>query len=71
MKKFKSDILLSEEAKKYEIYCKVCGWKNHMYPINKKGRILCKNCNNYIFRNNEAEFKYKLKEVMNKCKSSN
>ena len=69
-KKMKNDIKLAEEQRKCEVYCKICGWKNHIYNV-YKDRVLCKNCNNYVYRDDKSEFEYKMKEVMNKCKYSN
>lgn len=63
----RNHVKLEEEQRKHSIYCKVCGWTNHIYPVNK-GRIICKNCGNYIYENNKMKFNYKMKEVMNKCK---
>lgn len=68
--KMKDDIKLQEEHGKHVVYCSHCKWRNHIYKINK-GRIICKNCGHWIYENKEYEFKYKMKEVMNKCKSLN
>lgn len=68
--KMKHDSKLAEEQKKCEIYCKKCGWKNHIYSF-EKNRKLCKNCGNYIYKNNKVKFEYKMKEVINKCKYLN
>lgn len=68
--KMRADSNLALEKRKCEIYCPFCGWRNHIYSF-EKGRKLCKNCNNYIYKDNKTEFTYKLKEVINKCKSSN
>lgn len=51
----------NEDRKYIEIICKRCGWKNHMYLGDKK---ICINCGYYIFKDDKAEFKYKLKEVL-------
>ena len=66
----KRDILLAEEQRKCIVYCKKCGWKNHIYSF-QKGRVICKNCNNYIYTDDKIKFQYKMKEVMNKCKYLN
>lgn len=68
--KNKDDLKLALEQKKSEIYCEKCGWKNHMYAF-EADRKLCKNCKTYIYKNKASKFKYKMKEVINKCKSSN
>ena len=64
------DIKLAADKRKSQVYCPYCGWKNHIYAF-EPGRKLCKNCNRYIYKDDKNKFKYKLKEVMNKCKSSN
>lgn len=51
----------NENRKYHEIICKRCGWKNHMYWGEKK---ICRNCGYYIFKDDKAEFKYKLKEML-------
>lgn len=66
----KQDIKLAEEKRKSQVYCPHCHWKNHIYSF-EGGRKLCKNCRRYIYKDNYNEFKFKMKEVMNKCKSSN
>ena len=68
--KVRRDEALSEEKKKCRVICPICGWTNHIYSF-EKGRKLCKNCNNYIYKDKKTQFNYKMKEVMNKCKSSN
>lgn len=68
--KMKNDIKIQEELRKHIVYCKNCGWKNHIYRINK-GRIICKNCGVWIYESDKKEFEYKLKEEMNKCKFLN
>lgn len=68
--KMKLDILLAQEKRKCQVFCPYCGWKNNIYSF-EKGRKLCKNCNNYVYKDNKSQFNYKMKEVMNKCKSSN
>lgn len=68
--KVRYDTALAEEKKKCEVYCSVCGWRNHIYSF-EKGRKLCKNCNNYIYKDNKTKFNYKVKEELNKCKSLN
>lgn len=68
--KMKLDIRLAEEQRKCEVYCPKCKWKNHIYSF-QKGRVICKNCKNYIYKDNKTKFNYKLKEVINKCKYLN
>lgn len=46
--------------------CKHCGYKTTMINVD---RIICR-CGNYIYKNEQVEFKYKLKEALNKCKNN-
>ena len=68
--KMKHDSKLAEEKRKYAVYCKNCGWRNHIYYF-ENDRKICKNCHNWIYKDEKTKFNYTLKEVMNKCKSSN
>lgn len=68
-KKIQDDTRLAEEKRKCQVYCQLCGWKNHIYSF-QKGRILCKNCNNYIYKDDKTKYHYKMREVMMKCKYS-
>lgn len=68
-KKMLADTKIAEEKRKCQVYCPVCGWRNHLYAF-QGDRILCKNCNNYIYRDDKTKFLYKVKEEINKCKYS-
>lgn len=68
--KMKDDTKLAEEKKKCQVICPNCGWINHIYAFEKK-RKLCKNCKQYIYKDDKTKFNYKMKEVMMKCKYSN
>lgn len=46
-----------------KVQCK-CGTKTVMTP--KTDRCICRGCKNYVYRTKEIEFKYKIKEKMNK-----
>lgn len=49
----------------YTIKCK-CG-HSVIFP-NKEDRIICSWCGHYVYKNDKAKFKYKLKEEINKNK---
>lgn len=68
--KMRLDILIAEEQRKCQVFCPTCGWKNHVYSF-QNGRVICKNCRNFVYKNDKTKFKYKVKEELNKCKYSN
>ena len=45
------------------VYCPHC---NHSITMINKDRKLCTQCGHYVYKNHKSEFKYKLKEKMNK-----
>ena len=49
----------------YTVKCK-CG-HSVIFP-NKEDRIICGWCGHYVYKNDKARFKYKLKEEINKNK---
>lgn len=63
-KKYGRDNLYSSRNKhdevvnKFKVECS-CGWWNVVK--NKYGRVVCKNCGKYVFRDKKDEFKYRLK----------
>lgn len=60
---------LADEKRKFRVICK-CGWYNYIYPP-QNGRKICINCGNWVYETPQIEFEYKMKELMNKCKSLN
>lgn len=66
-------MLKLEEIKKYsEIIAKskikcMCGHSIAIPPHLDK--VLCRWCGNYVFKNKELEFKYRLKEMINNVKA--
>lgn len=59
---------LWEEKSKCKVTCK-CG---HVSTIlNKEGYKLCTWCRNYVFRNPQIEFEYRMKEKLIKEKRNN
>ena len=44
--------------------CKFCGRKRKI--AKNQDKIICDFCGNYIFKDKEAEFKFRLKEKLNK-----
>lgn len=61
----KEDSILAEQKRKMKIHCPYCGITIHFYAFEKKDRQLCVNCKRYVFKNKQAEFKYRLKEKIN------
>lgn len=63
---FKELKILATKIGELKVQCKKCGHKE----IFVKGveRKLCSYCGNYIYKNNEIEFKYKLRESIRKKK---
>lgn len=45
------------------VRCKKCGW-GRMFLKHK--RLICKNCGSYVFKNDREEFRYRVKERLNK-----
>ena len=43
--------------------CPNCG---HSVIFSRKDKAICQWCKNYVFKNKEVEFKYRLKEQLNK-----
>lgn len=56
---------IMEERQKYKKIC-VCGHRTSIRP--KCKYILCSWCHRIIFQNKREEFKYRLKESINKIK---
>ena len=59
MLNFKEIAILSGEQTKNRKLCKVCG---HSKLLGLQNKAICNYCGNYIFKNEEEEFKYRLKE---------
>ena len=45
-----------------KVQCKNCGRKTPFFS--RTDRVICTWCRNYIYKNEQVEFKYKMKEVM-------
>ena len=65
-------MLTIKEVKKYseiltknKIKCK-CGHSVLISP--NKDKIICQWCGNYVFKNEKLEFKFRVKEIINKVK---
>ena len=56
---------LARERLRSKIVCKKCGCRSNLMP-NRKDRVLCNWCKNYVYRTPEIEFRYKLKEQIRK-----
>ena len=62
MKKYiDKEALIQDKLKDNNIKCK-CGHINTM--SNREDKMICKWCGNYVFRNKQKEFEYRLKEKM-------
>lgn len=59
---------LYEEKQKFRVLCK-CGHTN--YIANKTGRCICSHCKQYVFKDKQTEFEYRLKENLIKEKRKN
>lgn len=60
---YKSDTKFFDDRTKYTVKCKC----SHSVVIpNSKDRLLCDYCGYYVYKNKRIEFKYKLREKMNK-----
>lgn len=60
----KEDSILANEKRKMKIFCPHCGITIHFYAFEKTDKQLCDNCNRYVFKSKEAEFKYRVKELL-------
>lgn len=69
-KKSKED-LINEAKYKMKKVCPHCGRKMHFYAFEKKGKQLCDWCGKYVFKDNQTEFKYRVKEIMRREKDGN
>lgn len=54
---------IADKLKYYNVKCK-CGHTNTMSA--KEEKKICNWCGNYVFRNKQAEFEYRLRERINK-----
>ena len=54
----KEEERLWEEKDKSKVTCK-CG---HVVFMSKSGRKICTWCNNYVFKDKQTEFEYRMKE---------
>lgn len=59
---------LYEEKQKYRVVCK-CGHTN--FIANKTGRAICSYCKEYVFKDKQTEFEYRMKEKLIKEKRRN
>lgn len=68
MLNYKEITILSGEQTRNKKRCKVCG---HPQLLGKQDKVICKKCGNYIFKDDETEFKYRMKEQTIKQKKGN
>ena len=57
--------ILSSEQTKNRILCKNCG---HGKLLGKQDEVICDHCGNFIFKDDETEFKYRLRQNLIKQK---
>lgn len=68
MLSFKEITILSGEQVKNRKLCKVCG---HSRLLGNQDKIICNHCGHYIFKDDAAEFNYRLKQRLIKQKHDN
>ena len=56
---FDYEVKRSKDIEPYKVYCKKCG---HSMVICKQEKALCEWCGHWVFKNEKAEFKYRMKE---------
>ena len=55
---FKEDTKRLNQLWKHKVKCKC----SHTFVIGRQERALCSHCGNWVYKNKETEFKYKLQE---------
>lgn len=60
----KADEIYYSRVSEIKTKCKKCGCTKLLTDRNKK--LICHNCGYYIFKDEKEEFKYRLKEQLNK-----
>ena len=63
------DIKFFNELAKLRHYCKHCG--HSLYIANKRDIVECSYCHNLVFKNDKAEFMYRMKENLIREKRNN
>lgn len=63
MKSFKEMTKLQNEIVRSRTLCPTCG---HSIMLGRKNKIICTHCGKYVFKTKEEEFKYRIKEQLNK-----
>lgn len=64
MKMFKNEIKRAKDIAKYRIKCKC----SHVVIMTNLDRKICTHCGNWIYKNKQIEFKYKMQEHLKKEK---
>jgi uncharacterized protein (DUF983 family) len=67
-KDFVDESKIQEAQNSMKKICPHCGRKIHFYAFEKKDRQLCDWCGKYIFKDDKAKFKYRLKEKINEMR---
>jgi len=55
------DTKIFDNISKDKVKCENCG---HTMIMSKVDRMICSHCGYWVYRNEQAKFKYKIKEVM-------
>ena len=66
MRRKSIDELYYSKVSELKTKCKKCGCTKLF--TNGQMKLICHNCGNYIFKNDEEEFKYRVKEQLLKKK---
>ena len=61
---WRKDKLVLSAQSQLKTRCKKCGCTRLILGNYK--RLICKNCGSYVFKNDREEFKYRVKERLNK-----
>lgn len=64
------DSVLANEKRKMKIECPYCRHLINFYAFEHVDKKLCRYCRKYVFKDKEAEFKYKMKQKMKEVKEN-
>lgn len=67
MLSIKDIMKLEEERTKCRKLCKNCG---HSILLGRKDKIICHHCGKYVFKDDKAEFEYRMKQSRIKQKQN-
>lgn len=61
---FKEDSDLAFAKRQMKVECPYCKHLIGFYAFETRDKKLCDYCKNYVFKNKEAEFKYRMKQFL-------